>query len=102
MFDAHIAVNLKAPFFLMQAVVADLVARKAPGTIVNIGSTSAYAGQPYPAPYVAAKAGLAGLTRNAARAHRRDRIRINGLCGVRTLWRQWTRGPRREAGRGGR
>ena len=36
LFDAHIAVNLKAPFFLMQAVVADLVARKAPGTIVNM------------------------------------------------------------------
>src|SRR6266545_4538086 len=29
--------------------------------------------------YVAAKAGLAGLTRNAAHAHRWDRIRINGL-----------------------
>jgi len=79
LFDAHIAVNLKAPFFLMQAVVADLVARKAPGTIVNIISTSAHADQPYLAPYVAAKAGLAGLTRNAAHAHRWDRIRINGL-----------------------
>ena len=79
LFDAHIAVNLKAPFFLMQAVVADLVARKAPGTIVSIISTSAHAGQPYLAPYVAAKAGLAGLTRNAAHAHRWDRIRINGL-----------------------
>ena len=30
LFDAHIAVNLKAPFFLMQAVVADLVARRRP------------------------------------------------------------------------
>jgi NAD(P)-dependent dehydrogenase (short-subunit alcohol dehydrogenase family) len=70
LFDAHVAVNLKAPFFLMQAVVADMVARKAPGTIVNIGSTS---------PYVATKAGLMGLTRNAAHAHRWDRIRINGL-----------------------
>jgi NAD(P)-dependent dehydrogenase (short-subunit alcohol dehydrogenase family) len=79
LFDAHIAVNLKAPFFLMQAVVADLVARKAPGTIVNIISTSAHAGQPYLAPYVPAKAGLTGLTRNAAHAHRWDRIRINGL-----------------------
>src|ERR1700757_4001420 len=79
LFDAHVAVNLKGPFFLMQAVVADLVARQAPGTIVNIGSTSAHGGQPYLAPYVAAKAGLAGLTRNAAHAHRRDRIRINGL-----------------------
>jgi NAD(P)-dependent dehydrogenase (short-subunit alcohol dehydrogenase family) len=79
LFDAHIAVNLKGPFFLMQAVVADLVARKAPGSIVSIGSTSAHAGQPYLAPYVATKAGLAGLTRNAAHAHRWDRIRINGL-----------------------
>lgn len=79
LFDAHVAVNLKAPFFLMQAVVADMVARQAPGTIVNIGSTSAHGGQPYLAPYVAAKAGLMGLTRNAAHAHRWDRIRINGL-----------------------
>jgi NAD(P)-dependent dehydrogenase (short-subunit alcohol dehydrogenase family) len=30
-------------------------------------------------PYVAAKAGLAGATRNAAHAHRWDRIHINGL-----------------------
>ncbi len=79
LFDEHIAVNLKAPFFLMQAVAADLVARKSPGTIVNIISTSEHAGQPYLAPYVAAKAGLAGLTRNAAHAHRWDKIRINGL-----------------------
>src|SRR5205814_7616222 len=63
LFDAHLAVNLKAPFFLMQAVVADLVARQAPGTIVNVLSMSAHGGQPYLAPYVAAKAGLAGLTR---------------------------------------
>jgi NAD(P)-dependent dehydrogenase (short-subunit alcohol dehydrogenase family) len=79
LFDAHIAVNLKAPFFLMQAVVADLVARGAPGTIVNVLSMSQHGGQPYLAPYVAAKAGLAGLTRNAAHAHRWDRIRINGV-----------------------
>ena len=79
LFDEHIAVNLKAPFFLMQAVVAQLVSRKAPGTIVNIISASEHAGQPYLAPYVAAKAGLAGLTRNAAHAHRWDQIRINGL-----------------------
>jgi NAD(P)-dependent dehydrogenase (short-subunit alcohol dehydrogenase family) len=79
LFDTHIAVNLKAPFFLMQAMAADLVARQAPGTIVNISSTSAHVGQPYLAPYVAAKAGLAGLTRNAAHAHRWDKIRINAL-----------------------
>jgi NAD(P)-dependent dehydrogenase (short-subunit alcohol dehydrogenase family) len=79
LFDAHIAVNLKGPFFAMQAAVADMVARQAPGTIVNIITSSAHGGQPYLAPYVAAKAGLAGLTRNAAHAHRWDRVRINGL-----------------------
>ncbi|MFF3913999.1 SDR family oxidoreductase [Streptomyces sp. NPDC001852] len=79
LFDAHIAINLKGPFFAMQAAVADMVARKAPGTIVNIITSSAHGGQAFLAPYVAAKAGLAGLTRNAAHAHRWDRIRINGL-----------------------
>ena len=42
-------------------------------------SSSEHGGQPFLAPYVAAKAGLAGLTRNAAHAHRFDRIRINGV-----------------------
>jgi NAD(P)-dependent dehydrogenase (short-subunit alcohol dehydrogenase family) len=79
LFDAHMAINLRAPFFAMQAAVADMVARRAPGTVVNIITTSAHGGQPYLAPYVAAKAGLAGLTRNAAHAHRFDRVRINGL-----------------------
>lgn len=46
---------------------------------VNVVSFSQHAGQPYLTPSVAAKAGLAGLTRNAAHAHRWDRIRINGL-----------------------
>ena len=79
LFDAHIAVNLRGPFFAMQAAVADMVARSAPGTIVNILSASSHGGQPYLAPYVAAKAGLAALTKNAAHAHRWDRFRINGL-----------------------
>ncbi|MEU6283268.1 SDR family oxidoreductase [Streptomyces sp. NPDC047028] len=79
LFDAHVAVNLRGPFFAMQAAVADMLARGAPGTIVNIITSSAHGGQSFLAPYVAAKAGLAGLTRNAAHAHRWDRIRINGL-----------------------
>jgi NAD(P)-dependent dehydrogenase (short-subunit alcohol dehydrogenase family) len=79
LFDRHIAVNLRAPFFAMQAVVADMVRRGEPGTIVNIITMAAHGGQPYLAPYVASKAGLVGLTKNVAHAHRMDRIRVNGL-----------------------
>ncbi|MET0821840.1 MAG: SDR family oxidoreductase [Aeromicrobium sp.] len=79
LFDAHVAVNLRGPFFLMQAAVADMVRRGDGGTIVNVLTMSSHGGQPYLAPYVASKAGLTGLTRNAAHAHRWDRIRINGI-----------------------
>ena len=79
LFDAHIAVNLRAPFFVMQAVIKDMLARSSPGTVVNILSSAEHGGQPYLAPYVAAKAGLPGVTRNAAHAHKWDRIRINGI-----------------------
>jgi NAD(P)-dependent dehydrogenase (short-subunit alcohol dehydrogenase family) len=79
LFDQHVAVNLKGPFFLMQAAVADMVRRGEGGTVVNVLTMSSHGGQPYLAPYVASKAGLAGLTRNAAHAHRWDRVRINGI-----------------------
>ena len=79
LFDTHIAVNLRGPFFAMQAAAADMIERGTEGSIVNIISIAEHGGQGYLAPYVAAKAGLAGLTRNSAYAHRWDRIRINGL-----------------------
>lgn len=79
LFDAHLAVNTRGPFFLMQAAIKDMIARGEGGTIVNIITMSAHGGQPYLAPYVTSKAALIGLTRNAAFAHRWDRIRINGV-----------------------
>jgi NAD(P)-dependent dehydrogenase (short-subunit alcohol dehydrogenase family) len=79
LFDAHIAVNLKSPFFIMAETIKHLRERGVPGSILNIISIAELGGQPYLAPYVAAKAGLAGATRNAAHAHRWDKIRINGL-----------------------
>jgi NAD(P)-dependent dehydrogenase (short-subunit alcohol dehydrogenase family) len=79
LFDAHIAVNLKSPFFIMAETIRHLRERGVPGSILNVISIAELGGQPYLAPYVAAKAGLAGATRNAAHAHRWDKIRINGL-----------------------
>jgi len=73
------AVNARAPFFLMQRLVNHLTARGAPGSIVNILSVHARGGAPELAAYASSKSALAGLTKNAAHAHRFDRIRVNGI-----------------------
>ncbi len=79
LFDRIMAVNLRAPFFLMQEAVKLMIRDGVEGAIVNIGSTSARAGQPFIAAYCASKGGLATLTRNAAFALLRNRIRVNQL-----------------------
>jgi NAD(P)-dependent dehydrogenase (short-subunit alcohol dehydrogenase family) len=77
--DRIFAINARAPTFLMQAVIRHLKERQAPGTILNILSVNASGGTPDLAIYAASKAALSLLTRNAAHAHRFDRIRINGI-----------------------
>ena len=72
------AVNARAPFFLMQHAVAAMRAQGG-GSVVNILSTNVHGGQPDLAVYTATKAALAVITKNAANAHRFDRIRINGI-----------------------
>jgi NAD(P)-dependent dehydrogenase (short-subunit alcohol dehydrogenase family) len=79
LFDQHLAVNLRSPWFIMAETIRHLTGRGAPGSIVNVISISELGGYSFLAPYVAAKAGLAGATRQAAHAHRFDRVRINGL-----------------------
>jgi len=73
------AVNARAPFFLMQAAIADMKKRGQGGAIVNILSINAHCGAPELAVYSASKGALATLTKNAANAHRFDRIRVNGI-----------------------
>ena len=79
LFDKMFAVNTRAPFFLMQDAVKLMEREGIQGTIVNIGSTSEHAGQPFIAPYCASKAALATLTRNSGYALMRNRIRVNQL-----------------------
>lgn len=79
LWEATMAVNARAPFFLMQGVVNHLRARKAPGSIVNILSMNAHGGTPSLAVYAGSKAALAAITKNAAHSHRFDRIRVNGI-----------------------
>lgn len=79
LFDAMFAVNTRAPFFLMQDAVTVMDREGTGGRIVNIGSTSSRAGQPFIAPYCASKAALSTLTRSAGYALMRNRVHVNQL-----------------------
>ena len=74
--DRQMAVNLRAPFLLTQAV-APLLRARGGGAIVNIGSVNAYIGQAKLLAYSASKGGLMTFTRNVAATLNRDRIRVN-------------------------
>jgi len=76
--DRIMAINLRAPFILIQAAIDPMRARGG-GSIVNIGSINAYAGLATLGPYSVSKGGLMTLTRNAAQALSPHRIRINQL-----------------------
>ena len=73
------AVNARAPFFLMQKVIADLQERKAAGSIVNILSVHSHGGAPELGIYSGTKGALATLTKNTANAHLAEGIRVNGI-----------------------
>lgn len=79
LYERIMAVNLRAPFFLIQDA-AELMRRKAiAGAIVNIQSMSAHGGQPFLSAYSVSKGALATLTKNAAYGLLAHRIRVNGL-----------------------
>ena len=79
LFDSLFAVNTRGPFFLMQDAIKLMIRDKIAGAVVNIGSTSALAGQPFISAYCASKGALATLTRNTAFAVLRNKIRVNQL-----------------------
>jgi NAD(P)-dependent dehydrogenase (short-subunit alcohol dehydrogenase family) len=80
MFDRLFRINARAPLFLMQRCIARMHEQGDGGAIVNILTTNIHGGSPALALYAASKAALALLTRNAAHAHRFDRIRVNGIA----------------------
>jgi NAD(P)-dependent dehydrogenase (short-subunit alcohol dehydrogenase family) len=79
LWDQIFAVNVRAPFILIQESVRVMKREGQGGSIVNIGSMSAYGGQPFITAYCASKGALATLTKNAAHALRYDRIRVNDI-----------------------
>jgi NAD(P)-dependent dehydrogenase (short-subunit alcohol dehydrogenase family) len=80
LFDRMMAVNVRAPFFLMQEAVKVMQREQIGGSIVNISSVSAYGSVPMLSPYAVSKAALNVLTKNAAYSVMRHRIRVNALA----------------------
>jgi NAD(P)-dependent dehydrogenase (short-subunit alcohol dehydrogenase family) len=78
-FDRVIAVHLRAAFLLSKLVLPEMYARKS-GAILNISSLSAKAAYGWGSAYVAAKAGLLGLTRVTAAEAARQGVRVNAIC----------------------
>jgi NAD(P)-dependent dehydrogenase (short-subunit alcohol dehydrogenase family) len=79
LFDRIMAVNLRSPFFLMQAAIQTMIDRGIAGAILNIISMSSHGGQPFLSPYSTSKGALATLTKNVACSMLKHRIRVNGL-----------------------
>ncbi|PZN32526.1 MAG: 2-deoxy-D-gluconate 3-dehydrogenase [Proteobacteria bacterium] len=78
--DAALAVNLKAPFFLAQAAARHMLARGARGKIVNIASMLSFQGGIRVASYTASKSGIAGLTRLLANEWAARGINVNAVA----------------------
>jgi len=97
--DAIMAVNLRAPFILLQESIAPMRARGG-GSVVNIGSVLAYVGEPKLGAYSVSKGGLMTLTKNAASLLNRDRIRVNQINVGWTLTEGERRFKREQEGKG--
>ena len=80
LWDAMLAVNVKAPGLLSQGVARIMARESVEGTIVLIGSVAGRGGPPKLLPYSTSKGALVAMTRNLAFSLMRNRIRVNLLC----------------------
>ena len=73
-------VNVKGMFFVMQAVLARLVAAGKPGSIINLASQAGRRGEALVSHYCASKAAVINYTQSAALAMAPHGIRVNGIA----------------------
>ena len=79
LWDRIMAVNVRAPFLLIQESARIMRREHIPGSIVNVISVAAHGGPPFLTPYSTSKGALATLTKNVAYALLRHRVRVNGV-----------------------
>lgn len=77
--DETMAVNLRAPFLLAQAVAPGMIAQKA-GKIVNISSQSGVVGLDQHGAYCASKGGLNMLTKVMCAEWSKHNVQCNAVC----------------------
>lgn len=77
-FDEIINTNLKGPFHLIRAVARRIMKQKS-GHIINVSSYAGIKGKEGLSAYSAAKSGLIGLTKTAARELSRLNIMVNAV-----------------------
>ncbi|NNF53461.1 MAG: SDR family oxidoreductase [Acidimicrobiales bacterium] len=76
-FDRQMAVNAKAPYFLIQATVRLMLREGATGSIVNVGSVASHGGAAKLTSYAMSKGALTVMTKNLAYGLMRHKIRVN-------------------------
>ncbi|WP_312996272.1 SDR family oxidoreductase [Leclercia sp.] len=79
-FDAVMAINLRATFFISQRVAARMRDQQIAGSIVHLSSQMGHVGGPRRSVYCASKFALEGLTKAMALELGEDGIRVNTLC----------------------
>jgi 3-hydroxybutyrate dehydrogenase len=93
--NAILAINLSSTFHTTRLAVPGMK-KKSWGRIVNIASAHALVASPFKSAYVAAKHGIAGLTKTAALELAEHGITVNAVCPGYVMTPRWrSRSPNR-------
>ncbi|MBP95221.1 hypothetical protein CMK18_04665 [Candidatus Poribacteria bacterium] len=77
--DRQYNVNVKSIYLVSRSVIPAM-RQVGGGSIINMGSESAYVGFPMHPAYTSSKAAVVHLTRSMAVRYAKDNIRVNSLC----------------------
>jgi len=79
-YDQILNTNTKAPFFMAAEAARRMIARQAPGRIINIASVAAMNVLPGATAYCMSKSAMSMMSRGLAREWARYMINVNAIC----------------------